>query len=59
VVGATCAHAIADQDFAALPSMIILSLCWFGLFLRHPQMLWSFVGIAADATIGAARLSQR
>jgi uncharacterized membrane protein YphA (DoxX/SURF4 family) len=64
--GAICAHVIADQYFAVLPSMIILSLCWLGLFLSHPQMLWSFAGIAAakatraaPRTLGAAEVSQR
>ncbi len=59
--GAICAHAIADQYFAVLPSMIILSLCWLGLFLRHPQMLWSFSGLAAPTmprAIGGATLSK-
>lgn len=64
--GAICAHVIADQYFAVLPSMLILSLCWLGLFLRHPQMLWSVAGIAATkaarpapGAISAAKLSQR
>jgi uncharacterized membrane protein YphA (DoxX/SURF4 family) len=64
--GAICAHVIADQYFAVLPSLIILSLCWLGLFLRHPQMLWS-LGAVADAqatakaphALGAAGLSSR
>jgi uncharacterized membrane protein YphA (DoxX/SURF4 family) len=62
--GAICAHVIADQYFAVLPSAIILSLCWLGLFLRHPEMLWSVAGIAAPKTpraapraLGAAKLS--
>jgi hypothetical protein len=62
VGGAICAHVIADQYFAVLPSMIILSLCLLGRILRQPQMLWTFVGIAAEKatrTVGAARLSQR
>lgn len=60
--GAICAHVIADQYFAVLPSLIILSLCWLGLFLRHPQMLWSVAGLAAakaPRAIGAATLSRR
>ena len=52
--GAICAHVIADQYFAVLPSLIILSLCWLGLFLRHPQMLWSFAGLAAPTMPRAA-----
>lgn len=59
--GAICAHVIADQYFAVLPSLIILSLCWLGLFLRHPQLLWSFAGIAAakaPSAIGVATLSR-
>jgi hypothetical protein len=39
--GAICAHLIADQYFAMVPSAIILSLCWVGMFLRYPQTLWS------------------
>jgi hypothetical protein len=48
--GAISAHVIADQYFAVLPSLIILSLCWLGLFLRHPQILWSFGALAAGRT---------
>lgn len=39
--GAICAHLIAGQYFAIVPSSIILSLCWLGMLLRHPQVLWS------------------
>jgi len=39
--GAICAHLIADQYFAILPSAIVLSLCWLGAFLRHPELLAS------------------
>lgn len=39
--GAICAHLIANQEFAALPSAVVLSICWLGVFLRHPQSLWS------------------
>ena len=54
--GAICAHVIAEQYFAVLPSLIILSLCWLGLFLRHPQMLWSLGAVAdAQATAKAPR----
>ncbi len=41
VGGAICAHLIAGQYFAMLPSAAILSLFWLGMFLRHPQILWS------------------
>ena len=61
--GAICAHLIADQNFAMLPSAVILSVCWLGVFLRHPESLWSLgrfggakqgarlagVGVTADA----------
>ena len=30
VGGAICAHQIADQNFAMVPSAIVLSLCWLG-----------------------------
>jgi hypothetical protein len=39
--GAICAHLIADQYFAMVPSAIVLSMAWLGAFLRHPQILWS------------------
>jgi len=39
--GAICAHLIAGQYFAIIPSSVVLSLCWLGMFLRHPQVLWS------------------
>lgn len=41
VGGAICAHLIAGQYFAMLPSMVVLTMCWLGMFLRHPQILWS------------------
>ncbi len=59
--GAICAHLIADQNFAMLPSAVILSVCWLGMFLRHPECLWSLTkfggakqgtrlaGVGADA----------
>jgi hypothetical protein len=39
--GAIVAHLAAGQDFAAVPSAVILSLVWLGAFLRHPEVLWS------------------
>jgi len=39
--GAICAHLIADQNFAMLPSAVVLSVCLLGVFLRHPESLWS------------------
>src|SRR5581483_7395420 len=50
--GAICAHLIAGQYFAVLPSAVILSLCWLGIFLRHPEALWS---LGAARTGAAAR----
>ena len=41
VGGAICAHLIAGQYFAMLPSSVILSLFWLGMMLRHPQVLFS------------------
>ena len=41
VGGAICAHMIAGQYFAILPSSVILSLFWLGMILSHPQILWS------------------
>lgn len=41
VGGAICAHLIAGQYFAMLPSIVVLTMCWLGMFLRHPQILWS------------------
>jgi hypothetical protein len=40
--GAICAHVANDQYFAVLPGTLVLGLCWLGVALRHPQMLWSF-----------------
>src|SRR5205085_3712117 len=48
VGGAICAHLIADQNFAMVPSAIVLSLCWLGVFLRHPQVLWSFSEVSSS-----------
>lgn len=39
--GAICAHLIASQYFAMVPSAMVLTLASLGAFLRHPQMLWS------------------
>jgi|SRR5579872_1202427 len=47
--GAICAHLIAGQYFAMVPSAIVLSLCWLGAFLRHPQILWSLREISHGA----------
>ena len=38
---AICAHLIASQYVAMVPSAIVLSLVWLGAFLRHPEVLWS------------------
>jgi DoxX-like family len=40
--GAICAHLASDQYFAILPGTLTLGLCWVGVALRHPEMLWSF-----------------
>jgi hypothetical protein len=48
VGGAICAHLIADQNLAMVPSAIVLSLCWLGAFLRHPQVLWSFSEVSSS-----------
>ena len=48
VGGAICAHLIAAQYFAVVPSAIVLSVCWLGAFLRHPQVLWSFSEVASS-----------
>lgn len=49
VGGAICAHLIAGQYFAMVPSAIVLSLCWLGAFLRHPQILWSLSEFSSTA----------
>jgi hypothetical protein len=46
--GAIVAHLAAGQDFAAVPSAVILSLVWLGAFLRHPEVLWSLRQYAAQ-----------
>ena len=39
--GAICAHVQAGQfDKAASPALLLL-VSWVGMWLRHPQMLWS------------------
>jgi hypothetical protein len=48
VGGAICAHLIAGQYFAMVPSAIVLSLCWLGAFLRHPQILWSLGEVSSS-----------
>jgi DoxX-like family len=50
VGGAICAHLIAGQYFAMLPSLVVLTMCWFGMFLRHPQILWSLDRSAQPST---------
>ena len=57
VGGAICAHLIAGQYFAILPSAVLLSLCWLGMFLRHPQILWSLVEYDAPTRRSALRPS--
>jgi hypothetical protein len=49
VGGAICAHLIAGQYFAMVPSAIVLSFCWLGAFLRHPQVLWSLSEVSSGA----------
>ena len=57
VGGAICAHLIAGQYFAILPSAALLSLCWLGMFLRHPQILWSLTEYGAPKRRSALRPS--
>lgn len=54
VGGAICAHLIAAQYFAMVPSAIVLSLCWLGVFLRHPQVLWSLNELSSTASNSTA-----
>jgi hypothetical protein len=54
--GAIVAHLAAGQEFAAVPSAVILSLVWLGAFLRHPEVLWS---LSQDAAARAARPAAR
>jgi hypothetical protein len=58
VGGAICAHLIAGQYFAMVPSAIVLSLCWLGVFLRHPQVLWSLSEFPLGAEISGRSLKQ-
>jgi hypothetical protein len=39
--GAICAHLIAGQYFAMIPSAMVLTLATLGSVLRYPQILWS------------------
>lgn len=39
--GAVCAHVQQGAIVAFNPPAIVLSICWLGVFLRHPQSLWS------------------
>jgi DoxX-like family len=55
VGGAICAHLIAGQYFAMVPSAIVLSLCWLGAFLRHPQVLWSLTEARIPLAKGRGR----
>lgn len=61
VGGAICAHLIAEQYFAILPSAVLLTLCWLGMFLRHPQILWSLTeyGDGDSATMLTRRFALR
>jgi hypothetical protein len=47
--GAICAHLIAEQYFAMVPSAIVLSMAWLGAFPHHPQILWSLSEFSFDA----------
>lgn len=39
--GAVCAHVQQGAIVAVNPPAIVLGICWLGIFLRHPQSLWS------------------
>jgi DoxX-like protein len=39
--GAVCAHVRHGAIVAVNPPAIVLAICWLGVFLRHPQSLWS------------------
>jgi hypothetical protein len=39
--GAVCAHVQQGAIVAVNPPAMVLGICWLGVFLRHPQSLWS------------------
>ncbi len=39
--GAVCAHVQQGAIVAVNAPAIVLGICWLGVFLRHPQSLWS------------------
>lgn len=53
VGGAISAHLIARQYFAILPSAVIVTVCCLGVFLRHPQALWSLSRTTSEPAAAA------
>jgi hypothetical protein len=53
--GATSAHVQAGQLGDAGGPAVFLTLAWVGTWLRHPEMLWSFVGQNSAANFGAEK----
>ena len=52
--GAICAHLIAGQEVAMVPSAMVMTVTWLGAFLRHPQMLWSLAEFGERRTTAPA-----
>jgi len=48
--GAICTHVQMGEYAEALGPFILLTLAWFGTWLRHPQAFWSFAPHRAGAT---------
>jgi DoxX-like protein len=42
--GAIASHVAASQFLQVLPPSVFLFLTWFGSWLRHPEVLWSWSG---------------
>lgn len=50
--GAIATHVQHDQPF--LPPSFVLFLLWFGTWLRHPGMLWTFGSATKESAVTAS-----
>ncbi|HLW51714.1 MAG TPA: DoxX family protein [Candidatus Angelobacter sp.] len=48
--GAICTHVLMGEYAKAIGPVIFLTLAWIGVWLRHPQALWSLASDHAGTT---------
>lgn len=53
--GAMATHVSHDQ--ALFRPAIVLAMCWLAVWLRHPEMLWSFNRTSSQAQLGDSRIA--